>query len=347
MIPIAGGFAPGKILHVTGTFTPAANSFVMKLQSGQVGDPTDEIGLCIYGRVAEGVIGRNAFTRAAGWGQEEATSSPAFARGQNFDITILCDPAQFKIALNQNHFAEFNHRANPASLTFLNISSTSQDVTVACVWVEDGPGAPQPQPGFAQPPVSGFEPPPPYSGGPGFAPQYSSPQMYQQAVPNYQQPIPPQPYMPPGAPPPQYGQAAPHNQSSSGMGGKGLLGMVAGAGTAVAGALGASHLLGKKSHSHSGYPGMGGHHSRGGYPGMGGYPGHHKGGGGMLNKVMGLAGPAAGAAMLAKGKPSKAMKYGVPLAAMGAGGYVMHKGLRHGFHGGHSSSSGSGSSEEE
>ncbi|MPC31526.1 hypothetical protein E2C01_024819 [Portunus trituberculatus] len=25
MIPIAGGFAPGKILHVTGTFTPAAN----------------------------------------------------------------------------------------------------------------------------------------------------------------------------------------------------------------------------------------------------------------------------------------------------------------------------------
>nr|QGN03800.1 galectin [Scylla paramamosain] len=158
MTPIPGGFAPGKILHVTGTFTPTANSFIMKLQSGQVGDPTDEIGLCIYGRVAEGVIGRNAFTRAAGWGQEEATSSPAFARGQNFDITILCDPAQFKIALNQNHFAEFNHRTNPASLNFLNITSTSQDVTVACIWIEDGPGAPQTQAGFAPSPISGFEP---------------------------------------------------------------------------------------------------------------------------------------------------------------------------------------------
>lgn len=69
----------------------------MKLQSGQAGDPTDEIGLCIYGRVAEGIIGRNAFTRAAGWGQEEATNSAAFARGQNFDLTILCDANEFKV----------------------------------------------------------------------------------------------------------------------------------------------------------------------------------------------------------------------------------------------------------
>lgn len=72
-------------------------SFIMKLQSGQAGDPTDEIGLCIYGRIPEGVIGRNAFTRAAGWGQEEATNSDAFARGHNFDITILCDPSAFKV----------------------------------------------------------------------------------------------------------------------------------------------------------------------------------------------------------------------------------------------------------
>lgn len=202
MTPIPGGFSPGKILHVTGTFSPTANSFVMKLQSGQSGDPTDEIGLCIYGRVAEGMIGRNAFTRNAGWGQEEATSSAAFACGQNFDVTIFCDPMQFKIALNQNHFAEFNHRTNPATLTFLNIASTSQDVTIACIWIEDEAAQPQPQPGFAPPPVSGFEPPPPYSGGPGYAPPFPPAQPYQQVPPNYQQP--PQPYMP-GAPPPQYG----------------------------------------------------------------------------------------------------------------------------------------------
>lgn len=48
---------------------------------------------------------------------------------------------------------------------------------------------------------------------------------------------------------------------------------------------------------------------------------------------------------------TKAMKYGLPLAgvgALGAGGYMMHKKVRKGFHcGGSSSGSGSGSSEEE
>lgn len=201
MTPIPGGFGPGKILHVTGTFTPSANRFVLKLQSGQAGDPTDEIGLCIYGRVAEGIIGRNAFTRAAGWGQEEATSSAAFARGQNFDLTVLCDSAEFKIAINQNHFASFSHRTNPATLAFLNIDSTNQDVTIACVWIEDNQAPPAPQPGFA-PPMPGYEPPPSYSGGPGYAPAYPGAQPYQQAAPNYNQP--PQSYMP-GAPPSQYG----------------------------------------------------------------------------------------------------------------------------------------------
>lgn len=42
----------------------------------------------------------------------------------------------------------------------------------------------------------------------------------------------------------------------------------------------------------------------------------------------------------------KAVKYGVPLAALGAGGYMAHKGMKKGFHGGWSSGS-SGSSEEE
>ena len=52
-------------------------------------------------------------------------------------------------------------------------------------------------------------------------------------------------------------------------------------------------VLQKKSQGH-GYPGMGGYHS------VGGYPGHRGGGKGILGKVMGVGGPAASAAMLAK-----------------------------------------------
>ncbi|KAK4301805.1 hypothetical protein Pmani_026072 [Petrolisthes manimaculis] len=343
MTPIPGGCSPGKILHITGTFTPSANSFILKLQSGPSGDPTDEIGFCIYGRVAEGIIGRNAFTRAAGWGQEEATNSAAFARGQNFDVTILCDPVAFKVAINNDHFCEFHHRINPASLTYLNMASTPQDLHLACVWVEDG-SAPQPQPpayaqappmGMSYPPQGQYQPPP-YSGGPGYAQQYPG--------------APPPSYH--GAPPPQhYGQQMPTSHGSSG--GKGLMGAVAGAGAAVAGALGASHLIGKSKSS--GGHGYGGYPSHGGYPGHGKYPSHGGGGGGLLNKAMGMAPALAGAAMLTHPKKAMkanmAMKYGVPLAgvgALGAGGYLMHKKIGKGFHcGGSSSGSGSGSSEEE
>ncbi|KAK7075564.1 Galectin [Halocaridina rubra] len=332
MLQIPGGFSPGRIAHITGTFTPTATSFILKFQSGPTGDPTDEIGLCIYGRVVEGVIGMNSFTRASGWGQEEATNSIALARGQNFDVTILCDPMQFKIALNGEHFAEYNHRTNPATLMYVNMASSGQDLTLACVWIEDNsaPVPPPPQAPYSQalagmpyPPSPSYGPPPPYSGGPGFAPPYQDQGMYQQH----------------GAPPGQYGpqQYSPQHGSSSGSG-KGLLGMVTGAGAAVAGALGASHMLGKsKPHG-------------GGYPGYGGYPGHSGGGGGggggILNKAMQLGGGLATAKMMSK--PSKAMKYGVPLAglgALGAGGYMVGKGMG-GFHCGGSSSSGSSEEEE-
>lgn len=326
LMPIAGGFTPGRIAHVTGTFKPTATSLVVKFQSGPSGDPADEIGLCLYGRLLEGVIGRNAFTRAAGWGVEEASGSAAFAQGQNFEMTILCDPMCFKIALNQQHFAEFSHRTNPATMNYINVASSSQDITLACVWIEDSAPPPPVQPSYGAPGVGGpyppqpnYGPPPPYSGGPGYAPP-----MY----PN-------QPYQQQAAPPGQY--YPPQQHGSGGSSGKGLLGMAAGAGTALAGALGAKHLLGK---SKGGYPGGG--YPGGGYPG-GGYPGHGGShGGGILNKALGVGGALAGAKMLSK--PSKAMKYGVPLAGLGAlagGGYMMHQGFHHG------SSSSSGSSEEE
>ena len=98
----------------------------------------------------EGIIGRNAFTLAGGWGNEEATSSTALAQGQYFKVTIHCDPMQYKIAINQQHFAEFNHRADPATMTYLNVASTSQDMTLACISIEDSTPTPHNQ-GYAPP----------------------------------------------------------------------------------------------------------------------------------------------------------------------------------------------------
>lgn len=74
---------------------------IVKLQSGATGEPNDEIGLCVYGRVREAQLGRNSFTRAQGWGQEELTATvPGMAPSANFDLTILSDPQCFKVILN-------------------------------------------------------------------------------------------------------------------------------------------------------------------------------------------------------------------------------------------------------
>ncbi|CAL4139099.1 unnamed protein product, partial [Meganyctiphanes norvegica] len=292
---------------------------VLKFQSGPSGDPNDEIGLCMYGRPAEGIVGCNAFTRSGGWGQEAAVNTPALVRGQTVEITILCDPTVFKIAMNRSHLTEFHHRLNPASLNHLNISSTSNDITISCVWIEDTAQPAAPAPPYAQAPSTS----PPY-GTPGPNPQQTSstggyappPGMYpgQQAPPSGQyhgqappgqypgQQAPPGQY--PGAPPPppgHYPSASPGHHSSNGMKQKGLMGMVAGAGAAVAGAMGASHLIGKSKHGggypgmgSGGYPGMGGggypNMGGGGYPNMGGgYPSHHsKGGSGIMDKAIGL-----------------------------------------------------------
>lgn len=73
-------------------------SLIIKLRTGPTGDPTDEIGLCLYGRVREGQLGRNCLTRAQGWGTEELSHSvPGLAPGVAFDVAILCDPQHFKV----------------------------------------------------------------------------------------------------------------------------------------------------------------------------------------------------------------------------------------------------------
>jgi len=175
-----GGCQPGTIVHVTGTFTPGAASLIIKLQQGAGGEPSGAVGLCVYGRVREGRLGRNSFLPAQGWGQEETTDGVAgLAPGRPFDVAILCDPQCFKIALNGQHVCQYNHRTNPASLDHLNIGSLPGDLSLSCVWVE-------------QPQQQAYAPPPP-----AYAPPVSS-------------------YGPPSAPPGGYAPPPGMNQSQGG-----------------------------------------------------------------------------------------------------------------------------------
>lgn len=85
------------------------SSLIIKLQSGPSGEPADEVGLCLYGRVQEGQLGRNCFTRTAGWGAEELTPAVrGLAPSATFDVAIMCDPQHFKVKSHVALLLHFN-----------------------------------------------------------------------------------------------------------------------------------------------------------------------------------------------------------------------------------------------
>jgi len=266
--PIPAGCHPGTIVHVTGTFTPGAASLIIKLQSGPNGDPADEVGLCIYGRVQEHQLGRNSFTRATGWGNEELTPNVhGLAPSANFDIAILCDPACFKIAMNGQHLCEFQHRMNPNMLNHVQIGSLSGDLTLSCLWVEESntappPPASAPQMPYNPNPVGGYAPPPAMGGIPSY-PGGAPPQNMYPGAPQGPYPSNPGGTYPGGPQYPPGGQYGGHG-SGGGKGLEGMLGGVIGGGAAGAIMKQANKIIG----------GGGGHHKGGNYPGGGAqYPG--------------------------------------------------------------------------
>ncbi|XP_043219898.1 galectin-4-like isoform X2 [Amphibalanus amphitrite] len=336
--PIPGGpLTPGRMIRIQACPQPNASRFAINLQVGPNVNPRDDIALHINARFDENCIVRNSLIYQS-WGDEER--QPNFMplqRGVNFEMLILCEQSEYKIAVNGQHFCEFRHRMSPQNATYLTMDG---DVYVSLLGFEGGAPAggfmPSPTPGYGgqqQPPYGGQQQP--YGAPPGGYGAQPSPYG-----------APPSPYgAPPGGygPPPPYSAAGPgpyppHGGGGSGSGG--LLGKASGAAAGVLGGLGlgkaASMLPGMKSSG--GYP-SGGYPSGGyppasyaaGAPGYGAYgtEGYHK-----KNK---------------KDKKSKLAKYGVPLAAGAGGAYMLSKvghGFGHGFHHGSSSSSSSSSEEE-
>ncbi|KAK7874239.1 hypothetical protein R5R35_006278 [Gryllus longicercus] len=327
--PVDNGFYPGRMVRIHGTIFPAANRFGINLQCGPNTVPRDDIALHISCRFPENTIVRNSLQNM-NWGPEETFGHMPLARGQGFEIIVLCDPDHYKIAVNGQHFTEYIHRIPYQRVSHLTIDG---DVTIAMISYEGSaaPGSgfmpgPPVAPGYVAPPIPhGSVPYPPM---PNACP--SGP--YPPAPAPYSAPYAPGPYPPPAAGPypPQpgygyqqpYGQPYPagsafpppppgHNQTSHKSGGgildkaqsaiSSVLGPRTGAGVAgtalgagLAGAALSGHLSPKKAYKHQ------------------------------------------------KKSHKKALKYGLPIAGVGLGAYALHKGFHR-----RSSSSSSSSSEEE
>ncbi|XP_052768312.1 galectin-4-like isoform X3 [Mya arenaria] len=110
-----GGLYPNKMIVISGIPHPGASRFTVYIQHGSHHEP-HEIAMCVDARFwfnnESNSVVRNH--KQGGWGSEERTI-PFFPFAQNapFEMIILVEHHQFKVAVNNQHLMEFRHRIQP------------------------------------------------------------------------------------------------------------------------------------------------------------------------------------------------------------------------------------------
>ncbi|XP_023209564.1 formin-like protein 12 isoform X2 [Centruroides sculpturatus] len=272
---IPGGLQPGRMIRVQGVAHPNARCFSINLQCGPGSSSQDDIALHLSPVFSPPPrLVRNSLQNQQ-WGPEESHGPYfPFVVGQNFEILILTEGDEYKIAVNGQHFCEFKHRIPIYRVTSLSING---EATINQINYE-GTVSPMQQPsaggfsgGFISPPgmptstsplppqaYSGSNPipPPPTSYGQQPYPTqpggvhyqtnpYGAPPLPPGSNPYGTPPVPPgsSPYGPSpyGVPPGGYSSGYPHGSKQSG----GLGSLLPSGLAAGLGALAGSALLGK------------------------------------------------------------------------------------------------------
>ncbi|KAK3596029.1 hypothetical protein CHS0354_032552 [Potamilus streckersoni] len=115
---IPGGIHPGKLIFISGIPSPNPTRFSVYLQTGMNYEPS-HIGLVFDARfnfnADRNVVVRNHREHGQ-WGSEErAVSHFPFFPNAPFEMIIMAEGHQFKVAVNNQHFLEFRHRLQPLS----------------------------------------------------------------------------------------------------------------------------------------------------------------------------------------------------------------------------------------
>ncbi|KPM09309.1 galectin-like protein 4, partial [Sarcoptes scabiei] len=327
--PLNERLAIGGVILIHGHPSPNANFFAIALQNGPSNNFSDDVALYLSSTFTPPArIIRNSLIYNQ-WGPEESFGGQPLLLGQPFEIMILVESSEYKIAINKQHFTEFKHRLPFDRITHLAITGEVQIDSVS-IWYN--PNNPQPSTGFYPPlptdPIVG------YGGAPyptneqalpsQYGPPYPPPPPYE--VGNYNNPY--HPSMAMGTPQVNPSYPDQTNKKSGGIGnmiGSAIAGVTGGAAANAIGSkiFGGGNRYGQRSII-PGFPG-----SSSGGCNQGGYPKKHK-----KSSAIPIAGLAAGAGAAALGaallsKPiKKAFKH------------------KHHKHWGHGSSSSSSSEEE-
>ena len=120
---------PGRLIQISGYVLPQCGRFVVNLQNGPQQEP-NEIPLHISVRFDDQPCVVRTNRSRGKWGKEERDGHNPLTRGNNFDICILIQPNEFKIAINGQHFTTFRHRDSLAGANHIGIYGDVQIYSV-------------------------------------------------------------------------------------------------------------------------------------------------------------------------------------------------------------------------
>nr|XP_021506515.1 galectin-3-like isoform X1 [Meriones unguiculatus] len=105
-LPLPGGVRPRMMITILGTVKPSANRFALDFKRG------NDVAFHFNPRFNENnrrVIVCNT-KQNNNWGREERQSAFPFESGKPFKIQVLVEADHFKVAVNDAHLLQYNHR---------------------------------------------------------------------------------------------------------------------------------------------------------------------------------------------------------------------------------------------
>ncbi|XP_004640727.1 galectin-3-like [Octodon degus] len=122
-LPLPGGVVPRMLITIMGTVKPNANRLALDFKQGN--DVAFHFNPCFNEN--RRVIVCNTKQNNA-WGQEERQQAFPFEIGKQFKIQVLVEPDHFKVAVNDAHLLQYNHRVR--NFTAINRLGISGDINL-------------------------------------------------------------------------------------------------------------------------------------------------------------------------------------------------------------------------
>ncbi|XP_010630831.1 galectin-3 isoform X3 [Fukomys damarensis] len=123
-LPLPGGVVPRMLITILGTVKPNANRLALDFKQG------NDVAFHFNPRFNENnrrVIVCNT-KQSNAWGREERQQAFPFEMGKQFKIQVLVEPDHFKVAVNDAHLLQYNHRVR--NFTAINKLGISGDITL-------------------------------------------------------------------------------------------------------------------------------------------------------------------------------------------------------------------------